>query len=168
MSPIVVNATLKLNDLLFCKYRLICDKNQWGLTWDVSTLGWLCKILLLPMRIAVSMVVVTIIYPVMFIYGVIIIYRNTRKELGEEKYLTISYVFDDAGITFFSTTKNTIGWHEIETIKEVKGYFYVFFSSKLLLIPKRDFKTADDLSRVKKLFGEKLSRKALRLKAVFI
>lgn len=167
MSQIVVDATLKLRDILSCKYRLVFDKNQWGITWDVSTLSLFSKLFLLPMRLFLSAVVSGIIYPVMMIFGLIRIYMNTKKELHGQKCLTVKYMFSDAGIYSSFKTEKTLVWEEIEKIKEVKKYFYVFSGSELLLIPKRDFRTVDDLTQVKRLFRDKLPQEILKLKTAF-
>lgn len=84
-----------------------------------------------------------------------------RKAIEE-----FSFDFSELGIecNSLSVSSNTY-WSKVYKVEETKRYFWIFTSEKLcFIIPKRCFKSPEQLNELKELFEDKLDKKKLELK----
>lgn len=172
-----IDARIEAKEILFCKYRLLLNKPEYGFMTGISVLGFIYFVSLFFSndfekfdfgRDILSHFpgsIIAIVSPILVIFIVIKNWISNKKEFKNEKFIRMNFFFSNFGLTFSSKTETNVSWNNINRVLEKRKYFFIYTSEhSLVLVPKRDFENSEQIELLRSIFNEKLPRKKLSLK----
>ncbi len=176
-ETVSVDVSLTQKDILFCKYRLLLNKPEYGVMTGISVFS-LIYIIRLFMTVGLrginfesdisphlTGVAIAVIFPIIIFRIIVKNWRLTKEEFKVEKIMKMNCFFSDFGITTTYKMENNIPWNSISKVIESKNNFIIYSSeNSIILIPKKCFKDTGQIAVLKNIMLERLPKKKMSLK----